>query len=136
MKKLSMTIIGSFLAFVLVFGSFALQSNYAHAATLSQTVQTVHLSSSVAQSNEQIKDAASHLRPECAGSITYNSYWWGWEWYLPPCYAALAAAGVSVIPVVGVIGAAAIAAAIALSCNGSIYIDELITGGAYPRPAC
>ncbi len=114
------------LGFALLAGTVIVSTTDAHAAS-SHVTQT-----------QVVTHTAQRLAPQGCdlSKITFNSYWWGEEWYLPPCAAALAAAGFSVIPVVGAIGAAVIGGAIALSCNGSIYIDQPLSGGAFPRPAC
>ncbi len=130
----------------LCLGTLAAMTNNVHAASQNESHVAHIAGQSIPQnathsSNEKTASQKAHtLAPHGCdlSKITYHSYWWGDEWYLPPCVAAMAAAGTAVIPVVGTIGAAAIGVAIAASCNGSIYIDQpILTGGpAYPRAAC
>jgi hypothetical protein len=104
----------------------------AHAAT---TQNTYHTMTTTAARDDNV--LSIKIFNKCPPVVFYH-YWWGNEWYLPSCEASLLAAGISVVPVVGTIGAAAVGASIAASCNGSIYVDQssIGAGPAVPRPAC
>jgi hypothetical protein len=79
----------------------------------------------------------------CNPGRTFN-YWWGQEIHVTPCGVQLLAIGVgleALIPGAAVVVGFAIAdleAAAALSCDGSIYIDQLWGNTTPPlvRPAC